>query len=373
MVAALLNNIPTAWAVPLAGYIGYLTYQLSSFCETDPPAVPSFSAVDVANLLNPYNPVLFTEAQEKFQQLIGAFLWYQVCRCDAVATPAPPPAPPTPTGMPSVNPPSVAPSYPTDQPCATYTYSFHLIVGDGSTPAPIQVPLPPGGITTARLTAVPTRAMVAGESGWQVNLNTFNSNGVFISNPVHVEASGVGSSLTMTGALPTTTASWRVLMSNFGITAPVDIDLTLEFFCGAPGSGNVQQPCPTDPYTLEILDQILAMVRLIQRQAVPFSYVASTPHAGLSGEGEISVQGLIGCRILLTSIPSNVGIEDGDPLTYWQAGWIRWGNADGFAERSHISASPQVSFPSDAGQFTRIGYTLSPGVVATITELVREP
>jgi hypothetical protein len=114
------------------------------------------------------------------------------------------------------------------------------------------------------------------------------------------------------------------------------------------------------------------MVTLIQRQSVPFAYIASASHAGLAGSGELTVQGLIGLRITLTTIPSLVGSDAGDPLTYFQAGWLRWGDADGFSERRFIDASPLTWYPQPAGQYTRIAYSLNVGVVATIEELERE-
>src|SRR3569833_2847306 len=132
-IGALLTNIPTVWAVGLAGFIGSLTFRLATFCTTDPPAVPVFTAQDVADLLNPYNPFTYNTAQSKFQDLVGAYMWYQLCKCDSVATPAAPVPPNEPTGMPSINPPAVAPSYPTGQMCNSYSWAERSYVGSGVT------------------------------------------------------------------------------------------------------------------------------------------------------------------------------------------------------------------------------------------------
>jgi hypothetical protein len=139
------------------------------------------------------------------------------------------------------------------------------------------------------------------------------------------------------------------------------------------GGGFSLPCCPPDESTSALMQQILGYVQLIQRQIAPFAYVAGTAHAGLSGQGEISVQGLIGARVTLTTTTAAVGVVDGDPDVVFDAGWINFGDTSGFSSRRFINASPIQFFPPAAGQYTRIGYSLAPGVVATITELVREP
>jgi len=53
------------------------------------------------------------------------------------------------------------------------------------------------------------------------------------------------------------------------------------------------------------LDQLMAMVTLIQRQAAPFGYVPGAIHAGLTGTGVIAIQGLIGCKSV-TTLPTQL-------------------------------------------------------------------
>lgn len=374
MVGALLNNIPTAWAVPLAGFIGAVTYNLSNFCANDPPAVPTFTAQDVIDLLNPYNPIAYGAAQDKFQDLVGAYTWYQVCKCDSVSTPSPPSPPPAPSGMPSVNPIGVGPSYPTGQPCASFQVAFQLTSGGGHSANQPRVTLPSGS-TNAQLTAQPDRTIVgAGVGGWQLNLQCFNSAGTFLGNAVHVEESNAGSSLTMTAALLSGTTATSLVCSNFSMTVDVNIDAHYDIFCGDPSSGgSVPTPCPTDPFVLGVLEQILALVTIVQRQAVPFAYVAGTAHSGLTGRGSVAVQGLLGAKIEVTSFGTNTGEVLGDPDVLWDAGWINWGNSDGVSPRQYISNAEMLTLPSLAGQYTQLHYSLEPGVTVTITELEREP
>jgi hypothetical protein len=165
-----------------------------------------------------------------------------------------------------------------------------------------------------------------------------------------------------------------VILNHTG-SATVNSTLTIElrFFCGSTQPTIQQDCCPPDPILAAQVQSILQLVTLIQRQSVPFAYIASTVHSGLTGSGEITVEGLIGARVLVTSEPFGESEQAGHPDAIAGVGWLNWGNADGWLRREFIGASPIVSLPTSAGQFTRIGYSLEPGAEVTITELVREP
>lgn len=372
-IGALLNNIPTLWAVPLAGFIGAVTYNLSTFCSSDPPAVPTFTATDVVNLLNPYNPSSFNDAQDKFQQLIGAYAWYQVCKCDSVATPAPPTAPVAPTGMPSINPPAVSPAYPTGQPCQVFNYSGVAHAADGST---TQAKLPTNGATYVTVDfssdyVHTTFAQFGFDFRW------FNAAGTQLGSTVITGATTSGDFRHAEAAAPSGSTQFDVFWSPSGGSLapdPFPWSAIVQLYCGTTpgGSGPTPTPCPSDPFVLGLLEQILALTTIIQRQAAPFAYVAGSSHSGLSGEGHLSVSDLLGVKVQLDTWGTGVGQESGDPDEFFEAGWITWGNADGSTKREWITHSPFVSLPQLGGQFTRVGYTLRQGVSATITELVRE-
>ena len=373
-LGAFLNNIPTPWAVALAGFIGSMTFRLATFCTSDPPAVPSFTAADVAALINPYDPFTYNNAQSKFQNLIGAYMWHQLCRCDNGTVPSLPNPPAEPTGMPDLNPPAVAPSYPNSLPCDTYDDGVRSFTSTGSG---FIATLPIGQVTYVREDIVePSRTTetvgsigqgfqfldsvgnVLGGAACGLSLNSG-----FIS---HAEA-----------AVPTGTTRIQYLWQvTGGLSAPFSWHAVYSLYCGTTPTGTggtVPQPCPTDPFVQGVLEQILALVTLIQRQAAPFAYIAGTVHAGLSGNGHFAVQGLLGAKVSIDTFPSGVGLESGDPDVVWQGGWINWANADGAAAREWISASPLVSLPALAGQYTELHYSLPPGVTVTITELEREP
>lgn len=395
-IAALLNNIPTPWAVPLAGYLGLITYNLSEFCPADPPAVPTITAADIAAALNPFNPVPFEAATAKFQQLVGAYAWYYFCECSSTTTPLPPTAPVAPTGAPTVNPPAIPPS---STPAACYDVSATFdptddifgssggsdIADSGHRYSSALGPnvlfatglnghsyVIPGGATRAEV-RVTTNANGPGSNTFIGQVDFYNSSGASQNNLGIFD--GPNGSTNALGILTLLSgATYFSVKFSSGLHANLDVTVRLIFYCGANNNPTPAQPCcPPDSVAQGMLDNILQTVRLIQRQAVPFAYIASSSHVGLSGNGHLAVQGLLGARVLLTSTPANVGVESGDPSVVWEAGWINWSNADGATRREFISASPFISLPPLAGQFTQIGYSLAAGVTATITELVREP
>lgn len=373
-IAALLNNIPTAWAAPLAGYIGLVTYELVTYCASDPPAVPTITAADVAALFTFLDPIGHTAAVAKFEQLIGAFLWFDVCKCDSGATPTIPSPPAAPTGMPSINPPAIGPAYPTGSVCLQTAQSFVSTSAD--TVHQLDVALPTGATTvTVTFHALEN---VASTTGPFASVFFKNAGGSFVGTGAATGASAGGAPIeSATATVPSTAVTMNMEWGKSGSwTAPatVHVDATWSVNCGSgSGGGTVPVPCPTDPYAMALMQEILGLVRLIQRQQVPFAYIASTSHSGLTGSGSIAVQGLLGMALHLTITGSIVGAEDGNPDFLWDAGWVNWGGADGVTPRERLTAQDQISLPALGGQFTAFHYSLPLGVTMTAQELTREP
>lgn len=372
-IAALLNNIPTVWAVPFAAYLGLINYDLGNFCSADPPPVPTITAADAAALLTVLDPIGHTVALAKFQQLVGAYAWYSLCKCDSVATPAPPTPPSPPSGLPQINPPSVGPSYPTGLSCATAR-----ILGD--TPEAISYgsrgynPLNGATNITLAVTATGTRATV-GSQGW--GIGAFTANRTFISQMqgFALDSSGVtiGGG---TGLVPANAVYWAYSANAIsGYNGVEHYIADVEFFCGSgPGSGSgpVPVPCPPDFITQGLLQQILDLVTLIQRQKAPFAYVPGARHNGLTGNGQIAVAGLIGVSVILSTVPAYLGNIAGDPPELFDVGFVTLGTADGWHRSVRIEHSPTLVFPVE-GSETLLGWSLAPGVVADLLELRREP
>lgn len=380
-LGAFLNKIPTLWAVGAAGYIGKITFNLATFCQTDPPAVPTFTAQDVVDIFNPYNPFTYTNAQQKFQDLVGAFMWHDLCKCDNGTVPTLPTPPAEPTGAPDVNPPQVGPTYPTGQACSVDTHEFVQAASNTSVYFSPLVPIPTGAtsIRVDALTSVP--ATTNGTLNATVRFGTSGYTGypssAFLGNVLPY--AGIDTTGHITNgevAVPTGAVSWWWAIGGSNIVpTPITLDATASWYCGtsAGDGGVVPQPCPTDPFVQATLDQILALVTLIQRQNAPFAYVTSTTHTGLTGSGSITVQGLLGAKVEVTNHGFNTGVQLGDPDELWDAGWVNWGNADGVSPRQFITNDVTLSLPALAGQYTEIHYSLEPGVQVDITELVREP
>jgi hypothetical protein len=150
------------------------------------------------------------------------------------------------------------------------------------------------------------------------------------------------------------------------------VNMTLNIWCNGAVPGNAGT-CTPDPATQAQLKLILDLLRIIQRQHVPFAYVDSTVHSGLRGSGEIAVSGLIGARITITdSLPGAIGVEAGDPETVFSSSWVNWGVAGAWTPRERLTTTTTLSLPATAGVYTTLGYSLADGVEVTVTELVRE-
>src|SRR5215469_6598685 len=113
-------SVSNVWPALLA-YAAAQTIQSTTFCQTDPPPMPTFTADDVIGIITGAGPGQFTGPQ-KLNNLVLIAAWYTLCECSTVTTPAPPAPPAYPTTGPVVNPPEL----PTraQSPCwsATQTY-----------------------------------------------------------------------------------------------------------------------------------------------------------------------------------------------------------------------------------------------------------
>jgi hypothetical protein len=353
-----------------AGLVG-VSYTLSSFCTTDPPAVPTFVAQDFVDLLSLGNWGARAAAQAKLNDWVAANIWRDVCKCDSGAQPAYPTPPAAPTNLPSLNPPSI---------------------------------LPPTGITP---TCYDLGSLSGPVSNGTTQIDSFNyvSSGItptWIRWQGGVTPTGVGPHNPVTIELRQTHGLTPVVDSTSSYTTPPLLDIVVPFAPGAeifrvvktataastdvlqthttgyctvaPPSGLSGTPCcPPDTTLRAEIDQILATVNLIQRQIVPFAYVTGTVHTALSGAGTLSVQGLLGAKIDITTLPASLGSAGTSPVELFDAGWITWGTADGYPHSVRVEHDPQLSLPVRCSAFTSLAYDFHPGVVATITELKREP
>lgn len=435
-MGALLNNIPVVWAVPLAAYLGGKTYDLSTFCTVDPPADPVLTAVDIINFLNVYNPVAHGPASARVQQLVDRYAWYQMCECASIATPAPPAAPSPPANMPTVNPPLTPPAatsqgfYPM---LHSQTKAFALGCGSPTAPTGWQLPgfddsawpqavgptsgnwgAPAGNYAAGSGVANPALASTAIEFcapasplahnceqfllRWKFHLGNvtpaqtrsmvvstttagagWSTGSVWINGQAQSNAFNAFSWQTAQNSLIPNADNLIAVWVNSGNTgsavtwgAPAGASLGLDYSQQAPIQPS-QPCCPPDPEIVGLLSVILENVRLMQRQLAPFAYVSGTAHAGLSGAGVFDIQGLIGIKVNVTTLPSSLGLAGSSPTEHFDLGYLTFGTDDGYPHSIRLERSQQLELPARCSAFTHLAYDLHPGVVVTITELVREP
>jgi hypothetical protein len=118
--------------------------------------------------------------------------------------------------------------------------------------------------------------------------------------------------------------------------------------------------------------QLRSDVTLIQRQEVPFAYVPGPSFTGLTGSGTLTVQGILGANVAISSSPSWMTSTMAPVASVWKYGEIAFGTSDGWLRRDVITHNPHLLLRV-SGAVTRLAYTFEPGVTASIETLLREP
>lgn len=382
------EGISRAASSAISGMIAGQTYDLSNICASDPPPDPSLTVDDFLHALNWADPTNYFPALLRIRQWFLHWYWYQVCECVGATTPSAP----TLTVPTDINQNPGLPSGPSTGPCWDVSQAFTLSAGSGNEIAGVwnlgvflmpgantsgmtgngayqhAFPIPPG-VTTCHVKATSTWSSFY-NANLQFRLNFYNSSKALLAQNNLFNGSGT---YDQDVAVPSGAAYWNLWQNTPAGSATDDLQVEFSFFCNGQSPIGIDTPCcPPDPSLMALVQQILGLVTLTQRQLAPFAYIDGAVHTGLTGAGSITVQGLLGARVTLTTIPAGVGLESGDPNVVFEAGWINFGDASGFSSRRFITASPIQFFPEAAGQYTRIGYTFPPGAVATITEIVRE-
>jgi len=353
------------WAIP---FLALPELTLSSFCATDPPAIPTFTAAESKALVDVTLGADFNSGLSKFGDLVQHLVWYDLCQCTSGALTALPAAPAPPAGTPVYSPPpanGVLPTY-----CQFLPGGFGGIGGGSSS-------------NTTVFTAGLNPTMVSYEFQWsnagagphpqQAYTISFSVPGLAGAQGLRTYTPAVGVYNTVSVPVPFGATSCTI-----GVSAPVpntDTALYVAYaYCNGSLPGVPPAPCcPADP-TLQLqVDTILRMVTLLQRQLVPFAYISSTAHAGLTAQGSIAVQGLLGVRIDLTTLPATYRQDSSSPPFIFDVGWVSMQDANGFIDETRAHAQHQNWFSRIASDATVIGYSFAPGIVATVTELQREP
>jgi hypothetical protein len=332
--------------------------------------MPTITADDLFNLIRPTKWSLGVLAAEKVTQLAQVYTWYTFCQCISGGTPAAPAGPAAPSGAPQLNPPAYVTAPNAPAPCQRNvgaSYNDPSACGTGGCTLladPFNAGITPTTVSFRgrRVAAGASHPAASARITWLKDLTTLSTE---LWNFPYGDT-------TFDRPVPPTATSFR-FEAVYGGTSTDLWGAQYEVYCGPPPGQASFSQCGPDARTLGLLEQIWNLVQLIQRQAAPFSYVLGTQYAGLTGRGQLPIEGCIGVKVELASIPNWAGVAVGDPDTLWLDSWINWGNSDGWLPREFLRAAPHLSFPPLPGQYDTIGWSLADGLSVTITELIREP
>lgn len=385
-----------AWLFPYLSFMqGLEIGDVGAFCAVDPPTFTVPTGTEIFNFVTGQPLSDYQLVSNFIQAITRVYLWYSLCQCSTVATPAAPAPPAAPSGLPAINPTGIVGVAP--GPCVSNSYSANYIVAGsqndiasntavGSTGEPTLFstvrPIPPGA-THFQLwgtTSAPGQSDANTAHFWGPVVQLYSATPTFLLQSIlSVQDFGVVQTINAGFHSPVTAIPAGATQFLFYETTntggfPWAYTARLDWFCGdGTNSGSPPVCCSsTDPVTQHLLAQIFDLVTLIQRQAVPFAYITGAAHSGLTGNGVLTVQGLLGLRIDITTVPGRLGRVLGDPVSLWDAGWINLGTADGFGPRVFITSNPVLEL-NVSPAVTRIGYSIPGDVAVTITELVREP
>lgn len=357
---------------------------LPDFCTIDPPADPGLSGTDLIAILVLGNSNPDPGPMQRLAQLIERGLWNALCQCTSGGPPTVTVPTTPPSGAPDVNPPAV-PGVPTIGDCYTNAFVGGAI-SNGFNPGyyttgsrsstPTRQPLPSGATNVKTCGQAYTPGAVPYDT--TLGFQFWNAAGTSLGIGVLVDVGPTGNppgaptSQCKTQAIPAGAVAFDLYQSDGdGAGKTGNWDAQWSISCGGL-SGSASTPCcPPDDIAAGLLTSIYQMVTLIQRQLVPFASIHGASHAGLSGNGSISVFGLQAVKVDISSAPGRVGEVDGEPVTLWDVGWINLGTADGFGPRQFITSDPFLLQPVP-GNVTVIGYSIPDDVTVTITEIVRE-
>jgi hypothetical protein len=402
-----------------------LSYNLPTICAIDPPPMPNITAADVSAVFNPFFNVTQNDVStQKFRDLLTILIWASFCQCNSAPQPPAPVAPAPPSGIPTLTPAFSGLSAVLGM-TPQNTKAFHgappanwFLPGFNDT-AWTGVDARPGdnfadgseyyNATTIHgeqqlILPAPARSVsasaVAGLNPDSINLRwTFDLTSVPTVEPYiglycawPAGFSGAPGSAWINGKVQGVIFNpnnWLGRYKDLVVGRNV-IALSIAMNCnGAPPGGGLffrwqgqgTQQVPTDCclQTQQQLNMVLSgvqaamrQINILQRALVPFADILGTAHAGLTGSGSFAVQGLLGVKIELTTLPASYRQDASTPPYIRSAGWVSMSDPNGFIDETRVHANPQNWLSRIASEATTVGYSFSPGIVATITELKRE-
>lgn len=123
--------------------------------------------------------------------------------------------------------------------------------------------------------------------------------------------------------------------------------------------------------TTEITNNNVTDISIGANPVTTPKYVLGTSHS-VTGLGELSVGGVVGILVQPAGFAPGTGVDETDPPTYFDAGWIAFRNAEGWQDSQRVRHEGQV-FLTQLQDVTAVGYTCNMSTGFTITELVIPP
>lgn len=363
-----------AWLYPYLPYMhGLEIGNVATFCAADPPTFTLPSATEFFDFVTSSKLGQFNTVSEFIEKITQYYLWWTLCKCNT-GTPASPAAPPSePSGLPAVNPTDIVHLPPNSGSTCALVFSTGVAVGTGTQQQVYNEFLP--GDALRMDVIVHTAVAGANHPTITFDLQWYSEGsatypGGFLGKTTYTLASGA----TLTFSIDVPRGARAAEVFTHAPTPSTDLfQFDGKVYCTPPLGAPAPLPCPPDPAVRQLLKQIYDLLTLVQRQAAPFAYVYGSNHTGLSGDGSISVSGLIGVSVDITTLPDSYGRVDGTPVQFFDLGRVNLGTADGYTVGHRVEYDGSLIIPPLAGVFTSIGYSLAPGVVVSIRELVREP
>lgn len=382
-ISVKLAAIGGMWADVAIGLIGILTYEVGPFCAAEPPAERQLTNTEWNSILK--LDAGFPAALQQLVSNLGHQFWFDICQCTQGTTPTAGAFPPAPSGIGtggSSQSLAVCPVGSTVQqlsaPWAEQDFVKYVL-------QPYEIPShPPSPSTGSNPWAilpqpVPTSIHVdwswtGGPAGqnvglvfyyWNNNTLTSHTDGVGLKppdSPQHYDSPVPAGMTHVQMALDANP------MDGYSPSANIQA-----YYVGNCGVATTL-PCCNNLQTQDstMLSQILQLVAdLSARMGNPTqaygSLLSGPVTTGLTGAGTLDATGAIGVRIDLTTIPSHIGSELGNPTALFDVGWLTPLSSQGPTAAQRIRYRTQVFFfPVTVQKFD---YYLTPGVVATATLL----
>lgn len=391
LVSTILAELAPVF-LPVAVLVDGLAVQLTTLCGRDPPPMPTWDANDALILALGSASPFYQQTLTKIDDLIQNWAWDKACECTggpagpALVAPAPPAgtSQTSPTsnqpcfvgayaGAPPLNPDS---SLTNDLDISKWTLSTdgRIHGGDIHSSSGNIYGVPTGTTSITWKGFDPDTSSGPGSKGiYSFALWTFNAS--FVPNsPIQIGPPLNNTGGTYTGSTPiaSTVAYWLMI----GRTSVGDGSTPLEpprletnVWCGGSVPNGQEACCPPDP---SIALGLQTIINLLQNLHTPpaGTYKKGTVHSGLTGSGTLSVTGLFGLQIQLTSgVPTQIQFP-GVPPYERSVGWMSVLTGDGMIDEVRITRQNQVWASALARYATQVGFQLNAGFSMTVTELL---